>query len=567
MRYLIGLSFLLLSACGGPERVAFEKLETPEGLAELNASFEKRVEKVTDGVYAAIGYGLANSIMIEGTDGVVVVDTMETTEAAREVLAAFREITQKPVAAVVYTHNHADHVFGSGVFTEGVDVPVYAHETTGYYIDRIINMLRPIITQRSMRMFGSYLEGAATINDGIGLKLEINEDSTFDIIRPTHTFSDELEVTAAGIRMKLVAAPGETNDQIFVWLPDKKVLMPGDNIYRAFPNLYTIRGTPYRDVNRWIESLDKMRALKPEFLAPSHTNIIRGADKIYEELTNYRDGIQYVHDQTIRLINLGLKPDELVEAVKLPPHLASSQYLQEYYGTVAWSVRSIFDGNLGWFDGNPTNLFPLPPKEKARKYAELAGGIEALEVKVAEALAKGEHQWVLELTDYLLVLNPKSKKARDARIQALVKLGGAQSNPNARHYYLTRAGELDQGIKIKQMGSTNKRMIHDFPMAGFFTSLRVTLNPEKSADVDQKVAFHFPDTGEDFSIHVRRGIAEVQPYKMENPDIQVTVDSRIFKEMAAGLRNKALTLAKDFKIEGGTFDLVGFFRMFEPVAE
>ena len=121
-----------------------------------------------------------------------------------------------------------------------------------------------------------------------------------------------------------------------------------------------------------------MRALLPEHLVPSHTRAISGQDEIYETLTAYRDAIQFVHDQTVQGINRGLTPDELVEAVKLPPHLAGHPYLQEYYGKVEWSVRGIFDGYLGWFDGDAAALQPENPDTRAAAMASLAGGVEGL---------------------------------------------------------------------------------------------------------------------------------------------------------------------------------------------
>ena len=111
------------------------------------------------------------------------------------------------------------------------------------------------------------------------------------------------------MKLELVHAPGETNDQLFVWLPEKRVLLPGDNFYRAFPNLDTIRGTLYRDVLQWVESLDRMRERRPEHLVPSHTRPLSGADAIHAALTDYRDAIQFVHDQTIRGINRGHERD------------------------------------------------------------------------------------------------------------------------------------------------------------------------------------------------------------------------------------------------------------------
>ena len=150
--------------------------------------------------------------------------------------------------------------------------------------------------------------------------------------------------------------------------------MPGDNIYKTFPNLYTIRGTTHRDVIGWVSSLDKMRSYEPEYIFPSHTKPIIGSEDTMEALTIYRDAIQYVHDQTIRLMNEGYYPDQIIEMVELPASIKSSPYLSEFYGTVRWSVKSIFNGYLGWFNGNPADLDPLSRKEEAQRLAKLVGG-------------------------------------------------------------------------------------------------------------------------------------------------------------------------------------------------
>ncbi|NOY69044.1 MAG: MBL fold metallo-hydrolase [Deltaproteobacteria bacterium] len=548
-----------------PERAEFKNLSTVAGLQKHSLEFTKRVEKVSDKIYVAIGFGLANSIMIEGDDGVIIVDTLESMESAQAVYREFKKITKKPVAAIIYTHFHPDHVFGAGVFADHRQIPVYAHNSTSALIDKVVSVIRPIITKRSMRMFGCFLPDDAIVNAGIGMRLNIDKNSHVGVVRPNHTFADTLSDTVAGIRFTLVHAPGETPDQIFVWLPDEKTILSGDNIYKTFPNLYTIRGTSFRDVKKWVASLDKMRAYHPDFLVPSHTEPIRGADRIYRTLTDYRDAIEYVHDQTVRGMNMGMTPDELVGYVKLPERLAASPYLKEYYGTMAWSVRSVFDGYLGWFDGNPTNLFPLSPKDTAQHMADLAGGADVLEKKAEEADRKGDFQWVLNLTDQLLALDPKNSRARKLRIRALTALGEKSANPNARHYYLTRAAELGQGLVIGELGHPTPEMVHSLPLNRFFDSMAVNLDPEKSADVDMKVGFIFPDTGEKYTIAVRHGVCEITPDLVSKPDITVTVESVIWKEMLAKLRRPLVTIATEFDISGGKVAFLKFMAMFDPV--
>ncbi len=566
LSYVLLLPILLtLAACGNETTVDAPSTPAPDALREHTVLFRKGVEKVTDGVYVAIGYGLANSIMLEGDDGIVIVDTMSTLEEGREVLAAFREISDKPIKAIVYTHNHADHVFGARAFSAPGAVPVYAHATTQDKINRVVNEIRPIITLRSMRMFGTYLEPGERINDGIGPHLGVNEDSDLFSLTPDHTFEDQLDLHIAGLHLQLIHAPGETDDQLFVWLPEKKVVLSGDNIYQAFPNLYTIRGTAYRDVAKWVRSLDKIRALNPEYLIPSHTRPLTGVDRIRTTLTHYRDAIQYVHDQTLRYMNLGLTPDEIVERVQLPPHLARDPWLQEFYGKVSWSVRAIFSGYLGWFDGNPATLQPLYDGEQAQRMADLAGGTEAMMDKAKDALEQGDAQWALALSDHLRVLMPEDTAVADLRITALRYLAERESNPNARNYYFTEARELEQGL---QPGRTkaSPEFLATLPIENFLNAMPALLKAEETLDIDEALGFRFQDSGKTFTLRIRRGIALVESGLGGDLIAVLDTTETTWKSIAAGTRSAPLALAgDDLNIEGGKLDALRILGYFEKI--
>jgi hypothetical protein len=186
---------------------------------------------------------------------------------------------------------------------------VIAHEKTDALLDEVLDVVSPTIYPRSMRQFGTHLPPTKVPNAGIGPRLDFVEGrNRIALLRPTRSFADALDLEIAGVRLQLRHAPGETEDQILVWLPETRVLLAADNFYRSFPNLYAIRGTPYRDVRRWIASLDAMRALRPAHLVPSHTRPVSGEDAVMRALTDYRDAIQYVHDQTIRWMNAGTSP-------------------------------------------------------------------------------------------------------------------------------------------------------------------------------------------------------------------------------------------------------------------
>ena len=564
---------MAMLACSPPEQTTskhFPGLAVDARLAAHSDIFAPGVEKVVDGVYVAIGFGLANAVMIEGRDGVIIVDTMESTDAATRVLQAFRRVSDKPVKAIIYTHNHADHVCGAQVFAAAGESPdIYAHALTDQRFKAIVNKTRPIIGTRSMRMFGNFLDREAQVNAGIGPFLDISAHSRAGYLAPTVTFEGTLTAEVAGVQFELVHAPGETDDQLFVWLPDRRVLLCGDNFYWAFPNLYTIRGTRFRGLQDWYRSLDKIRDLRPRYLVPGHSRPLRSAATIQSVLTDYRDAIQYVHDQSIRMINSGYTPDELAAHLQLPPHLAEKPYLQPFYGDPAWSARAMFSGHLGWFDGDAANLNPLPPQAEAELIARLAGGSEALRQHARQAFEAREYQAVLQLTGYLLQLEPNHFGDREMRVAALIKRAETATNPNARHWYLTEAAEIRDRFVAHPQARLTVESLQAMPLSGFFDLLAVSLDPERSARVNRRVGILFPAAGEAFGIHVRYGVAEIRPLSVaafdeREFDIKLTAEARAWKAMLARERSPWRTLPFFRYEKGNTLQFARFLKMFQP---
>ncbi|MDY6833091.1 MAG: alkyl sulfatase dimerization domain-containing protein [Thermodesulfobacteriota bacterium] len=571
---LLVFLFLLTGCPSSPDHQTGQSLKADiQADASLEAHsgvFKKGVEQVTENVFSAIGYGLANSIMIEGDDGLIIVDTMETREQARLVLAEFRKISAKPVKAIIYTHNHTDHIFGADVFAEGKSPDVYAHQTTHDLVNRVVGELRPATNTRGMRMFGTFLDADGLVNAGIGPFLGVGRKAvTLGYMPPTVTFSDRLEATVAGVRFELIHAPGETDDQIYVWLPDQRLLICGDNFYWTFPNLYTIRGTLFRSLKQWYRSVDIIRNLRPDHLVPCHTRPLHGADRIYEILTDYRDAIQFIHDQSIRGINMGLTPDQMVEYVKLPPHLADKPYLQPFYGTVAWSVRAVFAGNMGWFDGDAANLEPLSPKARARLMIDLAGGEANLWQHAQALLRNQEYQAALHLSGHLLQLSPDNTDYKGLRVSALTALGEKAQNPNARHYYLTEALEIRDGFVAFSPVKADPEMIARLPLANFFEALGVSLDAKASDNKNIRAVIKFADAGQAFEIHVRLGVAEINQRPIDtinsdDADIIVSADAQKWKEMLAQVRSPLMTLPTFDYEKGGLVAFAKFMKLFEP---
>tara|TARA_B100001559_G_scaffold66172_1_gene53580 strand:+ start:30 stop:1745 length:1716 start_codon:yes stop_codon:yes gene_type:complete len=560
---LLQLLIILQLFVSCSETITLESSEpqTPKDLIAHSEEFKKELITVTDGVHVAVGYALANSILIEGENTNIIIDTTGTEETAREVKALFDAINPNPVESIIYTHNHADHTYGATVFAEGSSPDIYAHSTTEIYLSRVIGILRPIISSRSNRMFGNALPKEQVENNGIGPFLEIGRDGRKPgLLYPTKTFTDQIEFEAAGHKIQLFHAPGETNDQLFVWLPEKKALFPGDNFYKTFPNLYTIRGTPYRDLVGWVNSIDMMRYLEPEYLVPSHTRPIVGKEKINTLLTTYRDAIQFVHDQTVRLMNLGLDPNEIAEQLVLPKHLGDSPYLKEFYGTPAWSAKNVFSGYLGWFDGNPSTLKPLPLKDEAEKMIQLSGDWDSL-FKVAEdAFLTDDFQWSLQLTDYLLRSRPDDQKTKLLRQSALEGLGSQESNPNSRYYYLSSAAQLDENYQENDILLPSLEVIQKYPIESMMETLKVNVIPEKSLNKNIQLLFTFTDSPKSFSLFLRRGVLEVQPFMITGSSVQIKSSENDLKAILSGIKSLPISLVNgSLKVEGSRADLLSFF--------
>ena len=538
-----------------------------EKLIEHSKEFERQVISFnTPGgkIHFAIGFGIANSIMVEGDGGNIIIDASDSVFEAEKIYSLFAEQNSNPIKAIIYTHNHGDHTFGTAYYLKNQkEKPkIIAHEDTDYYVQRIMGILNPIITQRSTRMFGTLLPKEDFINVGIGASLNVSKSPT-GYIKPDITFQDTLKTNIAGIEIELYHAPGETDDQLFVWLPNHKSLMPGDNIYKTFPNLYTIRGTTHRDVIGWINSIDHMQSFEPEFLFPSHTKPVVGRNKIKEVLIVYRDAIQYIHDQTIRLMNQGYYPDQIVEMVELPEDISNSPYLYEFYGTVRWSVKSIFNGYLGWFNGNPSELDPLSREEKAKRISNLAGGNDNLLSQLKAAVKDEDMQWALELSDYLIALDFFNDEVKNLRQQALIYEGSRSSNPNKRNYFLTSALELQKGFNGFPISVTNEELLEEISIDTFFDVLSVRFNPKKHNNDIFRVCFNF-SSGVIKNITLRNSVAVISNSKQIDCNITIQTKEEEFKKILMGIGNPVASIASgNITVEGGNIAFLEFLTKFQ----
>jgi alkyl sulfatase BDS1-like metallo-beta-lactamase superfamily hydrolase len=534
-----------------------------------------RIEKISEHVWVALGFDLANEIIIQTAEGIVIVDSLmnlERAAAARKEL--LKNVPGGSVKAIIYTHSHIDHIGGASLWAKD-NPPVWATESFQDNFFKQYQVYLPIESLRGKRQYGYHISAADLPCNGIGPRVNLNTDGAASGIRlPTQTFSGIKTLNIGGVEIVLIEAHGETGDQLIVWLPQDRTLIAADDYYAAFPNLYTIRGTSPRPVDQWIKSIDNMRKLNPEHLVHCHTLPIHGAKNIAATLTDYRDAIQWVRDAVIREANKGRDLDTIAENIKLPAHLADKDYLQEFYGQVDWSARGIYTSNLGWFDGRPDKLYPIRVQEAASREIAFLGGTEKVLAMADVALQAGDLKWAIhllvKLADSGLGTVDQKKMLSEKLAMSYERLALTINNSNGRGYLLESAWELRNTVETKSQitPKLDNALVVSIPLENIFSIMATRLITEKAMDVYETVHFVFPDEQKRFVVTVRRGIAEISEGEAlpgtPDPVAVLTSDALTFRQMALKMMSPIKALATGhMQVQGSWLGFLKWYGRFD----
>ncbi|MEZ9592295.1 alkyl sulfatase dimerization domain-containing protein [Vibrio breoganii] len=536
-------------------------------LTKHGRKMDQAVIQVDHNVYLAYGFGLDTPVMIEGDDGIIIVDPGESVQMAQAAKEQFRKITDKPVKAIVYSHNHIDHISGVRAWTNDEEVAsgqvqIIAQEGLTAAVANWSSNLGTLFGHRTSYTGAKHVEEGehGTVNDGLGPRF-MQGDISF--IEPNVVFKDKIETTIAGVKLEIVNVPSETKDEVVVYLPEQKILhaaevLQGEN----FPNLHTIRGTKFRDPSMWFKGIDIMRQFDTEVMINSHGRPVEGKEAVANVLTAYRDAIQYTHDQTIRYMNKGMTPDELVEVVKLPKHLAEHPWLGEHYGTVAHAVRQIYVGYNGFFEGDPWQLEPMAYEQRAKAFIEIMGGRDNI-INTANAAIEAEnYTFAAEILSYPITVNKDDMEARKLKAKAYKAWAADQVNINWRNWALNAAAELEGTRDFSNMISfASVDVLTALPSKQIFDMMTSTLIAENTLDVNMTLVYNFSDTNESFTIEIRQGIAQLHEVALENADVEINTTRATLNDVLMAGANAQQVMGQ--KMQSGEFtfangDIQGF---------
>jgi alkyl sulfatase BDS1-like metallo-beta-lactamase superfamily hydrolase len=448
--------------------------------------------EVVPGIYQLRGFDLSVMTVIEGETGIIVIDPLICVETAAAALGLYRAHRgDRAVSAVIYTHSHVDHFGGvKGVTTqedvEAGRVPVLAPE---HFLEHAVSenvYAGTAMGRRAGYMYGAALERGPFGQVGAGLG-QTTSTGTVSLIRPT------VDITATGqehvvdgVRMVFQITPGtEAPAEMNFYFPDFAALCLAENATRTLHNILTIRGALVRDSHAWssylTEAID-LFADRTEVAFASHHWPTWGREKVREHLELQRDLYGYLHDQTLRMMNAGLVGSEIAEALVMPPALERAWHTHGYYGSVSHNVKAIYQRYMGWYDGNPANLWQHPPVDRARRYVEAMGGTDAVVTTARTAYEQGDYRWAAEVLSHVVFADPAHQPGRALLADTFEQLGFGAECGTWRCAYLSGAYELREGNFGTPAEAASADVLASLEPAQVFDAMAVRVNGPRAWD-------------------------------------------------------------------------------------
>ncbi len=533
--------------------------------------------KVTDRIYQVRGFDVSNVTFIVTDHGYIAVDplvSMETAKAAYDLLK--EHVGDKPIVAVVYSHSHIDHFGGVAGIVSAADATagkVKIIAPSGFLEHAVAENIiaGTAMSRRARYQFGVTLERGpeGEVTSGLGPAIS---RGTISLIPPTDLIvKTGQEMTIDGVTLSFQLTPGtEAPSEMNFYLPQFRTVFMAENANATMHNILTPRGALVRDAKAWADYLTQSIRLfgpKSDVMFTAHGIPRFGTAAITDFLTKHRDAYKYLHDQSVRLMNGGLTGAEIAEVIRLPDVLAHEWYNRGYYGTMSHNSKAVYQRYMGWYDGNPASLNPLPPVAAAKKYVEAIGGAAAVIAKAQEAAKAGEYRWAAMLLNHVVFADAQNTKAREALADVYTQLGYQAEAGTWRNIYLTGAQELRHGVAKLPPTSISLDLIRATPTSMLLDYAAVRLNPDRAKGKHIVLNIVLTDVNEKHLVTIENEVLiHEQDMTDDKADATVTMArADMLQTLLAGVPVALKTTTGAIKVEGkgGAYaDLVG---LIDPV--
>lgn len=486
-------------------------------------------------IYQVRGFDLANVTFIQGDTGWIVFDPATAAETARAALALINgKLGTRPVVAVVYSHSHVDHFGGVRGVVDEADVrsgKVKVIAPEGFLHEAISENVfaGTAMSRRSRVQYGTLLARSpfGHVDQSIGKNVAAGATG---LIAPNVTITGDFEeLTVDGVKMVFQNTPDtEAPSGMNTWFPDWKAFWAGENVTGTIHNIYTLRGAPVRNALNWSKQINAAlyHFAGMEVLFASHSWPRWGNDRIQEVLRAQRDLYANMNNGVLRLANQGVTINEVHNVYHSPPSLQRQWAARSYHGSEAINSRGIINRFIGFWDGNPVNLEPLPQQESGRLYVEMMGGSARILAKGHELIGQGKYLHAAELLNRLVFAEPANQPARNLLADAFEQLGYQRESPSLRNSYLNMAYELRSGMQAGVApNSTGPDVIRAMATDQWLDFIGISVDSAKADGMRFTINLVTPDNGEKFLIEMSNAtLTNIKGFSAPQPDLTITLD-------------------------------------------
>jgi len=537
--------------------------------------------KVTDRIYQVRGFDITNMTIVEGDSRIILIDVGMSAETAKAMLDLYyQQRGIKPVAAIIYTHSHIDHFAGiKGIISDedakSGRVQVIAPEG---FLDYAISeniLAGNAMSRRAQYQFGIYLprNAGGLVDSGGSKALPVGTMALIGPNKEIKTTGEKMVIDGVEMEFQIVSGT-EAPAEMTIYFPQLRALDTAEIASQTNHNLLTPRGAEVRDGNAWSKAINEMIELygdKADVIFASQQWPVWGNDKIVTYLKQQRDLYKFTHDQTLRLLNHGYTPNEISEMIKLPESLAKGWDVRDYYGTLSFNVRAVYQKYLGFYDGNPANLNPLPPVEAGRKYIEYMGGPQAVIDRAKADYAGGDYRWVVQVMNQVVFAYPDNQEARNLEADAMEQLAYQSESTVWRNCYLVGASELRTGMsKSLGAGSVSPDMVRGITLPQYFDLMGSRLNGPKAEGKKIVINWNFTDTGDKYVLNLENSALTCTSGRLsKTADATINLSRATLISVLAGETTFVKEImAKNVTIDGNMIalmDLMGMMDSFDPM--
>jgi alkyl sulfatase BDS1-like metallo-beta-lactamase superfamily hydrolase len=422
--------------------------------------------------------------------------------------------------------------------------------------------------RRSVYQFGRDLPRSAQGNVDTGLGKDVVYGS-LGILLPTWLiYQANQPMQIDGVDFVFHNVPNaECPAELSFSIPSKKLYDGAENLSQTMHNLLPIRGAKVRDALRWAtymeQALDQTR--EAEVYIASHHWPIWGNARIQAFITKHRDVYKYTHDQTVRLMNAGLTPNEIADRVQLPASLAEFMAVRGHYGDLRHNVKAVYQFYLGFYDGNPAHLNPLAPADAGKRYLDLLGGADKVVAAAQQAFVKGDMRWAAELLNHVVMADASNQAAKALLAKTYEQMGYMAESAAWRNAYLTGAQELRQGPPAKGVSKAAAiDLLLQTPVERFLEAMAASLDGPAAEGKNYRINLVLSDQKESYALWIDNAVLHFKRGQHPQANATLTLTKPLFVKMIAGTAGvKDTLLGDDLKVTGSKVDLVRFFGLID----